>query len=183
MKKVVDLYADASVFKINKGDTVMDTSTIALVLWQPDFEKLEKEDSISKAFDIISYCETPDETYICLFKYDTSWNMSDMRIKYIMDNIKNIRHAFVRLTTSGETEVDLKSFDDRGCDGEFDDIIDIDTEGTEPEIIGLDRFTIYDKLDINLENLYKVEKHLTKHGVERMKVFTILDNIHYLLFG
>ena len=86
----------------------------ALAIWKDD-EEIEKDFVIEP--DVKREYSTPDETYVVYYWYWTAQPFNE-------DILEDIRHAIIQFDENNEVYYDFVSYDERGCDEEFDEIFD-----------------------------------------------------------
>ncbi len=164
-------------------------SSVALVLWEPDYIELElrlKAACNMQCTDIftkIGRLETPDEAYVCLYASQIEWHSDKKEIGEIEMFIRLLRHSFIRIGEDfGDIEKIVRVEDARGCDEEFEYLVDIDTQMTGLEFFeGLEDFGISETGEITSAQIKQAEYILTDNGVKADEAQTILRALGFVL--
>ncbi len=167
-------------------------STVALVLWQPDFDDLRSllnEQELKQPEDIftkIGYLTTPDETYVCLYSRSIAWDtVNNKEINVISEMMRSLRHSFIRIGDEvGDVEESFESEDFRGVDEEFEsgNLIGVNTQMVGLELFeGLEEFGISEFGEITNAQLKQAEKCLVDNGIEPDEASTVLQALGYIL--
>jgi len=104
-----------------------DYTQYAIALWDEQFKTLKAEHKqflrTCRKHHVIT---TPDEKYQ-VFYWDYLQDGSKEHEAFLCD-VEHIRHAIVGIDEDGDTWRDVMSYDDQGCDEEFEEILGLKGE-------------------------------------------------------
>lgn len=109
-------------------DRVLETDAYTVIaLWMPDFQRLQKK--YSRLFAMAGEMYTQwdeEETYMIIAFTNPDDKVEDL-LEFLVAELQNttsIRHSWVEKHKDGSMFVDIKTYDSRGVDEEFDCMLD-----------------------------------------------------------
>ena len=95
---------------------------LGIALWGPDYvENQFRFNDLFASADTLRPVTTPDETYIVLYWDDIPVGTEE--VNEFLKFVQNIRHSVLMIREDGNIIKDVQTDDDRGCDGEFEEIL------------------------------------------------------------